>query len=274
MTRRFHVISGLLVLGLLAAVAAGCSGPAPQVEPATDETGYDTPAGDSGSDPALDQAPLEPPAPAPKPAATPKPRSTPKPAADTAGAPAPAPPAQQPAAPAPPPVTVAAGTLLDVEFLDTLSSATAVAGDPFLARLAYDVVQNGEVVIPAGSTVFGTVTEAVSLKKIGGRARLGLEFTSLELPSGRSAALNAVFAEEGKSETKKDAATIGGAAGAGALLGRELKDKDRKKGALIGAIVGAAAGAAVAAKTEGQEVEIPGGTVIAIELAAPLVLQR
>ncbi len=119
--------------------------------------------------------------------------------------------------------------------------------------------------------VLGTVTEAQALnKKIGGKAKLGLEFSKLELTSGRSAVLSAAYAEEGKSETKKDAATIGGAAAGGALLGRMIKDDDKSKGALIGAVVGAAAGTAVAAKTEGQEILIPAGTEITIQLVAPV----
>lgn len=125
---------------------------------------------------------------------------------------------------------------------------------------------DGIAVIPAGSVVVGSVTEAVPLKKIGGQAKLALEFNKLELTSGRSAPIDASFAEQGKSETGKDAATIGGAAAGGALLGRILSKNDKTKGTVLGAIVGAAAGTAVASKTKGQEVEIPAGTVITLKL--------
>ena len=178
-------------------------------------------------------------------------------------------PAPPDVAPAPQPIvkTVPAGTTVDVVFLDALSSETANPGDSFRARVTHDVVQDGIVVIPAGSTVAGSVTEAVPLKKIGGTAKLALEFSKLELPSGGTADIDASLVEQGKSETKKDAATIGGATAGGALLGKIIGKKG--KSALIGAAVGAAAGTAIAAKTHGEQVEIPVGTEMTLHLDRP-----
>jgi hypothetical protein len=162
--------------------------------------------------------------------------------------------------------TVPTGTALDIVFLDGLSSASSRVGDSFRARVAHAVVIDGMTVIPTGSVVVGTVTEAVSLKKIGGQAKLTLDFSRLELPSGRTAVVHASLAQLGKSETKKDAATIGGAAAGGALLGRVLSKHDKGKGTVIGAIAGAAAGTAIAAKTAGHEIEIPAGTESSLQL--------
>jgi hypothetical protein len=188
--------------------------------------------------------------------------------------------AQEPARPAaeprtstprPQPVTmvVPSGTQLDVSFLDSVSSAESQPGDPVRLRVMTDIRQDGVAVVPAGSVVVGSVTEAVPLKKIGGRARVGVEFTKLELTSGRTASIHTSFAQEGKSETKKDAATIGGATAGGALLGRMIEDDDKSKGTLIGAVVGAAAGTAIAAKTHGEEVVIVSGTRVSIALLEP-----
>jgi len=174
-----------------------------------------------------------------------------------------------PATPPPPIVkTLPAGTSLALVFLDGLSSETNQQGDTFRARVARDVTHDGLVLIPAGSVVVGNVTEAVPLKKIGGTAKLSLAFSAIEMPTGASVEIEATLAEQGKSETKKDAATIGGAAAGGALLGR-LVGHDTK-GALIGAVVGGAAGTAVAAKTKGEQVEIPVGSERAIELNRPV----
>jgi hypothetical protein len=210
------------------------------------------------------------PAPVPAPAPAPPEAQTQAYQGGTAGK-STKPPAAIQAEPEPEPepviVTLPAGTVLNVAFQDGVASNTSMVGDSFRARVISDVAHDGAVVVPAGSVVVGTVTEAVPLKKkIGGRAKLALEFTSLELTSGRTATIAASFAEAGKSETKKDAATIGGAAAGGALLGRLLKDKKKDKGTLIGAVVGAAAGTAIAAKTEGEEVEIPAGTEISLAL--------
>jgi len=170
-------------------------------------------------------------------------------------------------------VTVPQGTLLDVEFLDTVSSATSQVGQTFTTRVAHDVVVDGLVAVPAGSRVIGVVTEAVPLKRIGGRARLGVELDRLVLPDGTERQIAAGFAEVGRSETGKDAATIGGAAAAGAILGRATASRDdRKKATVIGSILGAAAGTVIASRTEGDEITIPEGTFVTLALDAPVAL--
>ncbi len=189
-------------------------------------------------------------------------------------APAPEPEAEPTPEPAPEPilVTVPAGIILDVSFMQDLSSNMNNVGDTFITQVINDVVLGRDVVFPAGSTVVGTVTQAKSLdKKIGGKAELALDFSKIELPSGESLAIRAAFAEAGKSETAKDTATIGGATAGGALLGKILR-KDKKnedKATVIGAILGAAVGTVIAAKTEGEEVMIPAGTQISLQLTEP-----
>lgn len=165
-------------------------------------------------------------------------------------------------------VTVPAGTRMRVEVLETLASNKNQSGDRFSARVIDGVVIDGRTVIPAGSEVSGVVTQAVPLKKIGGRAKLGLEFTTVDPPSGSSSPIKASYFAQGKSETKKDVATIGGAAAGGALLGRIIGHKkgEEARGTAIGAAAGAAAGTAVAAGTKGQEVVIPAGHTLEIRL--------
>src|SRR5262245_10924546 len=165
--------------------------------------------------------------------------------------------------------TVPAGTASNVELLDTVSSASSSPGSTLTARVNEDVVVDGKVVIPSGSTVTGTVAEARGLKAIGGKARLHLEFNSVSLPSGETA-IHAAYIREGKSETKKDAATIGGAAAGGALLGRLFSRNHEAKGTGAGAVIGGAAGTAIAAGTKGEEVTLPTGTRLALHLTAPV----
>jgi hypothetical protein len=276
MNRR--VVTMLFLMGLVATtamVATACGGRAKQAEapesqapPATAQQAAPPVAAPPAAAPAQEtrEAQGETPAPAPK-------APSRKPAAEPAGGEAGTSATEPPAAPASPPPaaepvvkTVPAGTSIDVEVLDGVSSKSSKAGDSFRARVVKDVVQDGIAVIPAGSVVVGSVTEAVPLGKIGGKAKLSLAFNKLELTSGRSAPISASFAETGKSETGKDAATIGGAAAGGAILGRILSKHDKGKGTVLGAVVGGAVGTAVAAKTKGQEVEIPAGTPITLTL--------
>jgi len=164
-------------------------------------------------------------------------------------------------------VTVPGGTSLEVALLDSISSATAAPGDSVRARVASDVYEDGRVAIPAGSELAGVVSEAVPLRRVGGRARLGLEFDRLELPSGESVPISADYLAIGKSETGKDAATIGGATVAGAVLGREVGSRrHRDRSTAIGAVVGAAAGTAIANRTRGREIRLPAGTVLNVAL--------
>ncbi len=163
-------------------------------------------------------------------------------------------------------VTVPAGTRFNVELTSTLASNTAAPGETFRVRVAEDVMEDGEVAIPAGSEILGEVIEAVSPRRIGGQAKLELRFTDLVLPSGATVPIEASFVQQGRNETGRDAATIGGGAAAGAILGRVLKKGDRSKGSVIGAIIGAAAGAVIASRTPGEEVVIPRGTVVGVKL--------
>lgn len=163
-------------------------------------------------------------------------------------------------------VNVPAGTRFDVELTSTLASNTTAPGETFRVRVAEDVMEDGEVAIPAGSEILGEVVEAVSPRKVGGQARLELRFTDLVLPSGATVPIEASFVQQGRNETGRDAATIGGGAAAGAILGRVLKRGDRSRGAVIGAIIGAAAGAVIASRTPGEEVVIPKGTVMGLRL--------
>jgi type IV secretory pathway VirB10-like protein len=201
---------------------------------------------------------------APAPEVEPAPEPEPEPVREEREEPRPAP---------APPVTVEAGTVFSVELLETLSSESTEVGETFRARVAGDVRQDGRTVIPAGSEVVGEVTEVVPLRKVGGRAKLAVRFTDLVLPNGTSVPVDASFVEQGKSETGRDAATIGGAAAGGAILGRVLNKKDRSRGAVIGAILGAAVGTAVASRTPGEEINIFEGSVVDLKLDRPVEIR-
>lgn len=190
-----------------------------------------------------------------------------------------------PAAPADPPVvvtrrpvestayrlTVPEGTSLAVELVDPLSSRDSRPGDTFRATVSRDVFVDGEVAIPAGSVVLGKVVDAVPGKRIGGQAKLVVSFTELEPLGGRSTAIEADFSLAGRKTTKRDAATIGGAAAAGAILGRVIDGDD--DGGVLGAIIGAAAGTAVAAR-EREDVVLAPGTPFDLLLLRSIAIVR
>jgi hypothetical protein len=203
--------------------------------------------------------------------ATPPPR--PRPSAPAPRAVEPAAPLAQPE-PEPEPRAVhlrlEQGTELHLSLRDALSSETSAPGDPVVAVLDQDVLAGGDVALPAGSEVRGSVSEVVAQKKIGGQARLALRFDKVRTPGGYEVGIDSSTEIVGKAQKKKDAATIGGATAGGAILGRVLSKDSKTKGTVLGAAVGAAVGTAVAAKNAGDPVELEAGAPLTVALAIPV----
>ncbi|HEX9107760.1 MAG TPA: hypothetical protein VF832_11040 [Longimicrobiales bacterium] len=199
--------------------------------------------------------------------ATPAPSPKTKPAARTPAKAAPAPHAATS-------YTAASGTTVELTANDTISSRTAAAGQAFSARVSADVKDAaGHVVIPAGSTVQGSVVEVTP----GGASNPGtlkLAVNSVTV-RGTSYPLEATIESagtisEGRGVTGKDAAKVGAGAAAGAIAGRILGKNTR--GTIIGGIVGAAAGAGVARATRTVDIVLPAGANVQISLAKPITV--
>lgn len=175
-------------------------------------------------------------------------------------------------APRPPVLlTVADGTPIRLVLTGGVSSQTATVGDRVEAELSEAVLVDGQVALPEGARLSGRVTEAVPLRKVGGRSRLALAFESVRI-DGRDVPITAFFAREGKSETPRDTATIVAGTAIGTILGNQAKKNDRGK--ILGGVVGAAAGTAVAVATEGERIELPAGTELRLTLRQPVTVER
>ena len=160
------------------------------------------------------------------------------------------------------------GAVLMVGFQEALSSATSKAGDRFTAKVMEPVRLNGRVAIPSGSIIAGRVLSAKPAAKLGGgRAQLNLEFTSLRLAAGRESPIAASFHEQGASQTRRDGVTIGAAAAGGAVLGKVLGNDSNDT--VLGAAVGGAIGTGIAAHNRGEEVTLPKGLAVEIQLDSP-----
>lgn len=163
---------------------------------------------------------------------------------------------------------VPTGTVLMVGFQEALSSTASKAGDRFTAKVMEPVRLNGRVAIPSGSIIAGRVLSAKPAAKLGsGRAQLNLEFTSLRLAAGHESPISASFHEQGASQTRRDGVTIGAAAAGGAVLGKVLGNDS--KDTVLGAVVGGAIGTGIAAHNRGEEVTLPKGIAVEIQLDSP-----
>jgi hypothetical protein len=152
---------------------------------------------------------------------------------------------------------VPAGTVVPVRFDSTVSSATSRAEEKVRATVRRDVRAGDQVVIPAGSEMHGRVLWTRRPGRVKGRAAVAVSFHEVEIkgkPYRIVAQRITVMADDTHG---RDAAVIGGSAGAGAIIGAL---KDGGEGAAKGGAVGAAAGTGVVLATRGKDVTLPAGT--------------
>ena len=153
-------------------------------------------------------------------------------------------------------VTVPSGTPIPIRVDAAITTETANVGDGWTGSVENPVIADGRVVIPAGSMVHGTVTEARPARK-GDRATLGLGLSSVEI-NGHSYPLHGSTEPivAGSTRARNIGAVAGGAA-AGALVGHAIGGG---KGTLIGGLLGGAAATGAVAKSKGYQVELKSGT--------------
>jgi hypothetical protein len=156
---------------------------------------------------------------------------------------------------------IPSGQELDVRMQQSLSSETAKVEQRFDATTAVDLMQNGRVLVPAGSTVHGVVSEVHPAGRLADRTgSLTLSFDRMTV-RGRDYPIRGMATQIFQSGgIREEAGTAGVGAGVGGVIGGLLGGV---KGAILGAVIGA--GGAIAA-TDGKDVNLPAGTVIRMRL--------
>jgi hypothetical protein len=148
-----------------------------------------------------------------------------------------------------PPGTLGEGTVIRVRLMNDLSSSLSKVGDEFRSRVATDVLQGGQVVIPAGSEINGKVAD-VSTGHFAGHGSILLRPDTVRLADGSSYSLRAIVGSTPGSNTrvdsegdispgsrmKRNAIMYGAVAGGGAITGAVIGGP---WGALAGSLVGA-----------------------------------
>jgi len=169
------------------------------------------------------------------------------------------------------PVIVPAGTSLTVSLGSSLGSKLSQSGQTFTGTVAKDVMVGNDVVIPKGSTVSGTVTDAKALGKFKGGALLDIRLDSINLNGYDMQVQTAArsFTEKGKG--KRTAVLTGGGAALGGIVGALAGGG---KGAAVGMAAGAGAGAGGSAFTGNKEIVLPAESDVTFELTQELKLER
>jgi hypothetical protein len=141
------------------------------------------------------------------------------------------------------------GTTIRVHLLGRLSTAETERGEPFRTRVATDVMQDGQILIPAGAEIDGRVVE-VSSGHAGGHGTMRLQPEFVTLPNGSRYMLHAAVTATPGSKThvvgegiirpnsraKRDGIEYGGAVGSGVVVGAIVGGP---AGALTGGLIGA-----------------------------------
>ena len=164
---------------------------------------------------------------------------------------------------------VPAGAELDVRLERELSSETAQVEDRFEATTVVDLRENGRVLIPAGSRVRGVVTAVRNAGRLERKGELQLSFDQITV-NGRNYPIRGTVTQALEAGGyREDAEKIGAGAAVGAILGGILGGV---RGAITGVLIG---GGGVVAATEGEDVNLPAGTVLRMRLDQDLnVSQR
>jgi hypothetical protein len=173
------------------------------------------------------------------------------------------------------------GTAMHIRMHDEITTETTQPGTRFTAELTEEIVNEGRVVMPIGSTVEGRITQVRGGKRIHGTALIHLQAETIVLPDGTRMPLRAVVIdtdqyantridEEGNILRKDHVGatlaamslTTGGAAAAGGVVGGV-------PGALIGAGVGAGLSTAWWLKQD-RQTHLPQGTIVVLSLTEPM----
>jgi hypothetical protein len=183
---------------------------------------------------------------------------------------------------------IPAGTHVLLRMVGSVSTRTAKAGDQVYLRTASPIAANGQILVPVGTYVQGTVAEAKRSGRVKGRAEIALHLDTLTFASGKAVTIEPHVDSvdsgpigqkvEGNEGTIKQAGTklqdtgqIAIFAGTGAAIGglatRSVAD------AGIGAGIGGAVGLATVLLSRGKEVDLRAGATLDVVFDRPITIE-
>ncbi len=199
-----------------------------------------------------------------------------------------APPTPVPARTASRSYVVPAGTRLPLRLMQTLNTKTAAEGDRVLLETTFPISVDGRIVIPAGTQVNATLTEAKRPGRVKGRAQLYIRFDTIILDNGTTRDFRARLSGaepgsgkvdrgeggiEGDGDKAGDAGTVGKTTAAGAGIGTVVGSATGNPGlgTAVGAAAGAAAGLGRVLGSRGPDIDMAKGAAIEMVLDRPLL---
>lgn len=170
---------------------------------------------------------------------------------------------------------IAAGTKFNVYLQNAINTASALKGDEVIAVVSDPYVYNGQVIIPQGSLVYGTLSKARNATYGSRNGRIVINFNKIVTPENQVYDISAeeidfTVSNDGKIGTA--AKNVVTHAAVGALVGMLfalLTDSSVGRGAAIGAGVGGGGSLVYSAAEKGVDAEIPSFTELEITLTKP-----
>jgi len=190
--------------------------------------------------------------------------------------------AAESAAPSDSDYVLEAGTHVLLRLINAVNTKTAAVGDRVYLETAVPVFVNGHLILPRGTYVAGTVTEAKQAGRVKGRSALSIRFDTLTLPNGVTRDMRSRPSEadaqgnldrkegriQGEGDKGGDARKIGETTAAGTGIGAVAGAAAGHigMGAGIGAAAGAAAGLGRVLGSRGPDVVLQPGTSMELTL--------
>ncbi len=185
-----------------------------------------------------------------------------------------------------------AGLVIPITLKTSISTQVAKSGDIVEAEISQSMPL-GDGILPAGSAVMGTITDAKTGSRLSQSGRLSIKFNSIRTPDGAMIPISAhltgeigkyspkgesedptIHGEGGKAKLGQALIRGGVGAGGGAALGTAVGaiaggGSGAGRGAWSGAAIGGGLGLADMALRKGRDVMLPAGTSMKIQLDAP-----
>lgn len=178
---------------------------------------------------------------------------------------------------------VPAGTKIPIQLRQAVSTRNAQPGDPIYAQTTFPIVQDGVIMIPAGTYVKGIVDTSKRAGRIKGSAELQFHLTTLIYPNGYTLELAAAIDQvpgntdskmkepgtvKHDSEKGTDLKRIGDAAATGGQIGglAGAATSGSMRGLGIGGLSGVAAGSLIALLARGSDVRFEIGSGVEVSL--------
>lgn len=174
---------------------------------------------------------------------------------------------------------IAAGTKFNIYLQNAINTATASQGDSVIGVVQDGINYNGNIVIPQGSLVYGTLTKARNATYGSMNGRVIINFNKIVTPDNYEYNISTEkvdFAVSNEDKVKESAKSAVTTAAAGAIIGLlfSLLTDSRHTGrsAAIGAGIGAGSAVIRSAAEKGVDAEIPSFTEMELTLTAPLIV--